>query len=71
MNASGFGCSELLVNLPLTGTWTQISINYINVTNGQCTFGFYSNAGAGQWCKIDEIGRASCREILYIWVVGV
>ncbi len=55
MNAKDYGGPELKVNLPVTGNWTQIEINNIRVTNGQCTIGFYSNAGAGQYCSIDDV----------------
>lgn len=55
MNAKDYGGPEMRINLPVSGNWTQITISDIKVTNGQCTFGFYSNAGAGQYCSIDDI----------------
>ncbi len=55
MNAKDYGGAELRVNLPVTGQFTQITIPNINVTNGQCTFGFYSNANPGNWINVDDV----------------
>ena len=51
------GGSELtasLTSVPGSG-WTQVTIPNINVTNGQCTIGFYSNAPAGKWINVDDV----------------
>lgn len=55
MNAKDFGGTERKVNLPTTHTWTQITITNINVTNGQCTFGFYSDSTPDKYCIIDDV----------------
>lgn len=55
MNVKDFGSATIDAAIPTTGTWTQISINNINVTNGQATFGFYSVAGANQWIRFDDV----------------
>jgi|GEM_PF-1170543 len=55
MNVKDFGSTTIDAAIPTTGTWTQITINNINVTNGQATFGFYSVAGANQWIHFDDV----------------
>lgn len=55
MLATDFGSSEVNVNLPTTSAWTQVSINNITVTNGQCTIGFYTNANANNWSCFDDV----------------
>jgi len=55
MEAKDFGGTQLNSTLPITSTWTQITIANINVTNGQCTFGFYSVANAGNWINFDDV----------------
>lgn len=47
--------SQQNVALPVTSTWTQISIDNINVTNGQRTIGFWSDANAGNWIHFDDV----------------
>jgi arabinogalactan endo-1,4-beta-galactosidase len=48
---------ELKANIPETGwpNWTQVSIDNIEVTNGQVQIGFYSNANAGNWLSFDDV----------------
>jgi hypothetical protein len=55
------GASELTADLRSTGTgpWTLVTINNVQVTAGQATIGFYSDAGAGQWTNIDDINFAA------------
>lgn len=53
--ANGYGGSQLTTNLPTTSTWTQIQITGINVTNGQCTIGLWSDANANNWCTMDDV----------------
>ena len=55
MYAKDFGGSEVNVSLPTTSTWTQVRIDNITVSNGQCTFGFYSDANAGNWHCFDDV----------------
>lgn len=54
LEAKDYGGSTVAVQLPVTNTWTQVSIPNINVTNGQCTFGIWSDANAGNWCGFDD-----------------
>lgn len=53
--AKNFGGTEKNLNLPITSTWTQITITGINVTNGQCEIGLTSTANAGNWCNMDDV----------------
>lgn len=55
MEAKNCGSAQQNYNLPTTNTWTQITISNINVTNGQCTIGFYSVAGANGWMNFDDV----------------
>ncbi|RZK24663.1 MAG: T9SS type A sorting domain-containing protein [Hymenobacter sp.] len=38
-----------------TGSWVQVSISGIAVTNGQCEIGFYSQGQANQWFYFDDV----------------
>ena len=55
MYANHHGGSQVQVNIPTTGTWTQITLSNINVTSGQCEIGFYENAAANDWMAIDDV----------------
>lgn len=58
MEAKDYGGSKLTVNLPVTNTYQQITISNINVTNGQCTIGFWSDTGSANnwdWCTMDDV----------------
>ena len=55
MEAKNCGGSQLNQNIPTTSTWTQITIANINVSNTQCTIGFWSVAGANQWMNFDDV----------------
>ena len=55
MTVKDFGGANLTVNIPTTTTWTLIVIPNIRVTNNQVKFGFYSNVGANQWIKFDDV----------------
>lgn len=55
VSAKNYGGSELKADIPENGAWTKIEIPYINVTNGQCEIGFYSDATAGSWAGFDEV----------------
>ncbi|MFC7671050.1 T9SS type A sorting domain-containing protein [Hymenobacter humi] len=53
--AKNFGGTEKNLALPVTSTWTQIQITGIQVSNGQCEIGLWSDANAGNWCSIDNV----------------
>ncbi|WP_303309838.1 glycosyl hydrolase 53 family protein [Hymenobacter sp. BT730] len=53
--AKNFGGTEKNYALPVTSTWAQIQIQGIQVSNGQCEFGLWSDANAGNWCSIDNV----------------
>ncbi|WP_091222925.1 exo-alpha-sialidase [Paenibacillus sp. BC26] len=56
MEVKDYGGTMLQTSLPVTGTWTQVTISNIQVTNGQATIGFYvSNNNANQWADIDNV----------------
>lgn len=55
MEAKNCGGAQQNYNLPTTNNWTQITISNINVTNNQCTVGFYSVASANQWMNFDDV----------------
>lgn len=47
------GTSKAMTSLPVTSNWKKVVIRGVNVTNGQITFGIYSDANAGNWVKVD------------------
>ncbi|AHJ99517.1 glycosyl hydrolase 53 family protein [Hymenobacter swuensis] len=53
--AKNFGGAEKNVNLPVTSTWAQVQITGIQVTNGQCEIGLWSDANANNWCNFDNV----------------
>jgi len=53
--ASDFGGAKLFTNIPATGTWVQIFVRGIEVTNGQIKIGFYSKAHATNWSNFDDV----------------
>ena len=55
MEVNNFGGGSFTQAIPEADQWTQISISDVNVTNGQCTVGFYSHAGADQWLAVDKV----------------
>jgi arabinogalactan endo-1,4-beta-galactosidase len=55
MEAKNCGSAQQNYNLPVTNNWTQIALTNVNVTNGQCTIGFYSVAGANGWMNFDDV----------------
>ncbi|MDQ0061461.1 RICIN domain-containing protein [Paenibacillus harenae] len=55
MSAKDFGSAELTANIPTSSYYTQITIPNINVTNGQITVGFWSDASANQWINFDDV----------------
>lgn len=55
MEAKDFGGTALTQNITSNLSWNQITINNINVSNGEATFGFYSNANGGNWINFDDV----------------
>ncbi|MCG2783747.1 MAG: glycosyl hydrolase 53 family protein [Anaerolineae bacterium] len=55
MEAKNCGGAQQNYNIPTTNTWAQITISNINVSNSQCTIGFYSVAAANQWINFDDV----------------
>ncbi len=55
MYATNYGDTDRTTNIPYNNAWQQVTIPDINVTNGQVTIGFYSNANAGNWLDIDSV----------------
>lgn len=55
MQFKNYGGSQVNVDIPTASTWTEISIDRVNVTNGQIEVGFYSNAPAGKWINVDDV----------------
>lgn len=51
--AKNYGGNEIDAAIP-SGGWTQTSISGIQVTNGQCQVGIWSDANAGNWVFIDD-----------------
>lgn len=53
--AKNFGGTEkdYSINSSISG-WTEIIISDINVTNGKCQVGVYSDANTNNWCKVDN-----------------
>jgi arabinogalactan endo-1,4-beta-galactosidase len=52
--AQSSGATQSLA-LPTTGTWTQIQMPGIVVSNGQCEIGLRSVAAAGNYCSLDDV----------------
>lgn len=58
MEAKEFGGTQMNVSIPTTSTYQQITITNINVTNGQCTIGFWTDTGSAnnyEWIQVDEV----------------
>jgi hypothetical protein len=55
--AKNYGGAQVATSVPTTtnGSWQQITVPNISVSNGQCEWGFYSYAGAGQWLYFDDV----------------
>jgi hypothetical protein len=53
--AKNFGATEMnhSINQPI-GSWTQVTIPAIKVTNGSIQVGVYSDANAGNWVNVDD-----------------
>jgi hypothetical protein len=55
LEAKDFGGTARTANLPVSSTYQLVEIKDINVTNGQCTLGFWSVANGGQWAYFDDV----------------
>jgi hypothetical protein len=56
LRAQNYGGNALSAAVPTSpDTWVQITIPNVNVTNGQCEVGIYSQANGGQWLHFDDI----------------
>ncbi|MBJ6143770.1 T9SS type A sorting domain-containing protein [Hymenobacter sp. BT559] len=54
--AKNFGAGTLSTDITATnGSWVQVSVNNIRVTNGQCEIGFYSKAKSDQFIYFDDV----------------
>lgn len=56
MYVKNYGGSEMTQAIPLSDiNFNKVTIDNIQVTNGQCEIGFYTDANAGDWCNIDQV----------------
>jgi arabinogalactan endo-1,4-beta-galactosidase len=56
MYAKNYGGTERQVAIPTSASaWTYVSIEGIQVTNGQIRVGFWDAANAGNWLNIDDV----------------
>lgn len=55
MYAKYYGGNKKQTNITACSEWTEMEINNIQIQNGYCTIGFYSNAPAGQWLEVDNV----------------
>ena len=55
MDVKDYGGTARTVTIPASGSWTQISIPNVAVTNRQATIGFYSNSPAAKWINVDDV----------------
>ncbi|CAM3754986.1 arabinogalactan endo-beta-1,4-galactanase [Marinicrinis lubricantis] len=54
--AKSYGGSELQQALPVSDTnWVKVRIDNIQVTNGQCEIGVYSDANENDWINMDNV----------------
>ncbi len=56
INAKDYGgVAERMTSVPVTqGSWKQVIVRGIHITNGSVTIGLFSDAHGGNWCKIDD-----------------
>jgi hypothetical protein len=43
------------VAVPAVGSYQQIQIKDVHITNGQCTLGFWTNSSGGKWLHFDDV----------------
>ncbi|MDF2668172.1 MAG: hypothetical protein K0R67_478 [Paenibacillus sp.] len=55
MSVKDYGGVEVIRNITASSTWQQIQLQHVPVTNGQAKIVFYSNAGANQWIRVDDV----------------
>ncbi|GAA1677402.1 glycosyl hydrolase 53 family protein [Glycomyces endophyticus] len=56
MYAKNYGGAERQAAIPASASaWTYVSIEGIQVVNGQIQVGFWDNANAGNWLNIDDV----------------
>ncbi len=55
LEAKDFGSTTKEYRIPVLSAWTPVEIKDINVTNGQCTIGIWSDANAQDWLFFDDI----------------
>jgi arabinogalactan endo-1,4-beta-galactosidase/putative cell wall-binding protein len=53
--AKGFGGTDKTLDVTGHSSWTQVTMNNIKVTNGQCTIGMDVNGAAKSWWELDGI----------------
>ena len=53
--AKDFGSTTKDYWIPVLSAWTPVEIKDINVTNGQCTVGIWSDANAENWLFFDDV----------------
>lgn len=54
--AKNYGGAEVRASLPVAeGAWEYVSIDGIQVTNGQVEIGVYDDANAGNWLNLDDV----------------
>ena len=53
--ATDFGATEMSEDIPVSTPWVQVEIDNIQVTNGKCTVGFYTEGNSGDWSCVDNI----------------
>lgn len=54
LEAKDFGGSARTASIPVSTTYQTVEIRDINVTNGQCMVGIWSDANAGNWTYFDD-----------------
>jgi hypothetical protein len=55
MAAEMIGGSNATLTIPVSGTWSQYTIDNINITSGQCKVDFWDRASANGWVHIDDV----------------
>lgn len=55
LEAKDYGGSTRTAAIPASSAFQLLEIKDINVTNGQCTIGIWSNANAGNWAHFDDL----------------
>ncbi len=55
MEAINYGGNSTYAIPPEASEWEMIVLKDINVTNGQCTIGFYSGTLANYWYSVDDV----------------